>query len=88
MEDEDVTNPDGGGGVGGSGGNCDIAVDGIEAASANAPVAAADSPAIEHEDAPVATALQSDFVYHPKTALAKVSPAGNGCSRWQASKKC
>ena len=77
MEDEDVTNPDGDGGVGGAGGNCDIAVDGIEAAAANAPVAAADSPAIEQEDAPAATALQSDLVYHPKTALAKVGLAGN-----------
>ena len=77
MEDEDVTNPDGDGGVGGAGGNCDIAVDGIEAAAANAPIAAADSPAGEHEEAPASAALQSDLVYHPKTALAKVGLAAS-----------
>ena len=73
VDDDDVTNPDGGGGGGvGGGGNCDIAIDGIEAAAPNAPAVAADSPAGDHVDAPVAPALQSDLVYHPKTALAKV----------------
>ena len=72
MDDEDVTNPDGGAGE-----NCGIAVDGIEAAAANAPIAAADSPAGEHEEAPAVAALQSDLVYHPKTALAKVGLAAS-----------
>ena len=68
-DDDDVSNPAGvGGGV-----NCDIAIDGIEAAAPNAPAVAADSPAAgDHVDAPVASVLQSDLVYHPKTALAKV----------------
>ena len=57
-DDVEASNPDGGGSSGG-----DIAVDGMGEA---VPVAA-DSPA--DVDAP---AQQSDIVYHPRTALAKV----------------
>ena len=62
-DDVDAGNPDGDGG-GSSGG--DIAVDGMGEA---VPVAA-DSPA--DVDASASASAQSDIVYHPRTALAKV----------------
>ena len=60
-DDVDAGNPDGGGGSSGG----DIAVDGMGEA---VPVAA-DSPADVDASA---SAQQSDIVYHPRTALAKV----------------